>query len=83
MAKCCLSSNLSCSVHFLILQFENLVDGLIEGAAGSFDFDTDSFLPARARMSLEGFVNASVGSIDIAGTYVTPDAYIHVANSCE
>ena len=60
------------------MQFESLVDGLIEGAAGSFDFNNNSFLPESARMSLEGFVNANVGSIDIASTYM----YV-LTHSCE
>jgi hypothetical protein len=52
------------------LQFENLVDGLIEGAADSFNFNNNSFLPEDARTALNGFVDANVDSINISGTYI-------------
>ena len=52
------------------MQFENLVDGLIEGAAESFDFNNNSFLPQDARSALNGFVGANVDSINISGIYI-------------
>ena len=57
-------------INFCIIsmQFENLVDGLIEGAADSFNFNDNSFLPNDAQTALDGFVNASVGNINISGT---------------
>ena len=49
------------------MQFENLVDGLIEGAADSFNFTDNSFLPDQARSALDGFVGADVSEINISG----------------
>lgn len=51
-----------------IMQFESLVDGLIEGAADSFNFNNNSFLPEDARSALSGFVRANVNNINISGT---------------
>ena len=50
------------------MQFENIVDGLIEGAANSFNFDNNSFLPEVAQSALNGFVGANVDNINISGT---------------
>lgn len=55
-------------MNITIMQFENLVDGLIEGAANSFNFNDNSFLPEEARSALNDFVGANVDSVNISGT---------------
>ena len=57
------------------MQFENLVDGLIEGAADSFNFNDNSFLPERARSALNEFVDANVSNINISGKSLHPWRY--------
>lgn len=51
-------------------QIETLVDGLIEGAAESFNFTENSFLPDQALDAINEFVNASVQNINITGTHL-------------
>ena len=48
-------------------QVENLVDGLIEGAAGSFNFTNTSFLPENAQDAINMFVDSDVAGINITG----------------
>lgn len=62
------TGNISSQIQTLVnfSQFENLVDGLIEGAADSFNFNDNSFLPEEARSALNGFVDANVSNINIS-----------------
>lgn len=48
------------------------MDGLIEGAAESFNFTENSFLPDEARRAINDFVGANVSSINITGSCFHP-----------
>ena len=43
------------------------MDGLIEGAAGSFNFTNTSFLPEDAQNAINDFVGSNVSAINITG----------------
>lgn len=56
------------------------MDGLIEGAAGSFNFTNTSFLPEDAQNAINDFVGSNVSAINITG--VSQLVKLEMPNAC-